>query len=108
MRARPYDERDYVVRAEVRVSEAQAARATFEVDTAILPVTMACSAPHQQVKATTMPASVLVIAVTMLGKMSWRFSHAVHCWSNMGGLPLGIRDGAPATVDTSILRRLDT
>jgi hypothetical protein len=36
------------------------------------------------VKATMMPALVLVIAVTWLEKMSWRLSHAVHWWSNMG------------------------
>jgi hypothetical protein len=50
----------------------------------------------------------LVIAVTMLGKMSWRFSHAVHWWSNMVDLPLGSGTEAPATVDDSILRRTDT
>jgi hypothetical protein len=41
------------------------------------------SAPHQQVKATTMPWSVFVIDVTWLGKISWRLSQDVQWWSNM-------------------------
>ena len=33
-----------------------------------------------------MPWSVLTSEVTWLGKISWRLSHAVQWWSNMGSL----------------------
>jgi hypothetical protein len=77
----PGDERDNAAGWVVR---GQAARVTFEEETAFVPVTIVWAAPHQQVNETTIPWSVLAIAVIWLEKMSWRFWHAVHWWSNMG------------------------
>ena len=47
------------------------------------PVVTDWSAPHQQVKATTIPWSVFVIDETWLGKINWRLSQDVQWWSNM-------------------------
>ena len=80
---RRYDERDCAVPAGGIWVADQAARVTEDAEAFRRPVTRDWSAPHQQVKVTTMPLSVFVNPVTWVGKISWRLAQVVQTWSNM-------------------------
>ena len=78
---------------------------TFVDRAAARPVVIVCASPHQQVKDTTIPCSVLVIAVIWLGKISWRLAQAVQLlayeWRQaLGGFDVAARTASvePATL----------
>jgi hypothetical protein len=79
----------------------QAARVTLGAFGAARPVTIVWSAPHQQVKATTIPRSVFVRDDTWLGKISWRWAQAVQWWSNMRRPPSETADGSATMVHSA-------